>query len=104
MLNKVLPESVSTLLVRLAQPNRDINGHQAKFPAFYKLCGSPSARLARTFEELGYVVVEHSGFVGHSYYERFPVLRDIERISRPYVAAANLPIVSGVLLRLRRPG
>ncbi|MBS0473114.1 MAG: class I SAM-dependent methyltransferase [Proteobacteria bacterium] len=102
-LNKVLPPAISHAAMRVLQPIRARDGRRGKFPAYYRLCGAPSARLNRTFESLGYVVEEHTGFIGHNYYRRIPLLRTVERRLRPLLAAWNAPVISNVKLVLRKP-
>src|SRR6185437_13504136 len=37
--NRIFPESLTLAALKLVQPHRDFSGHQAKFPAYYKMCG-----------------------------------------------------------------
>ena len=101
-INKLLPEGVTRSLVSLAQPGRDTSGKQSKFKAYYKLCGAPSARLERRYADFGFDVLVYKGFVGHSYYDRFAPMREIERALRKPLASLNIPMVSNVLLVLRK--
>jgi SAM-dependent methyltransferase len=101
-LNRLLPESFSTAILRIAQPQRDLKGHTGKFPAYYKMCGNPTRGLRQQFEQLGYEVVTHCGFVGHDYYARFPVVRNIERLIRGLLVQAHIGLTSAQLLVLRR--
>ena len=100
--NKFLPESITRALVHLAQPHRDTAGKESKFKAYYKLCGAPSARIERIYAGLGFDVVLYKGFIGHSYYERMPLLRDMERAMRKPLASLSVPLVSNALLILRK--
>jgi hypothetical protein len=100
--NRLLPDNLTRHILSFADPNRDVNGKQAKFPAYYKLCGAPSASIRSAFHEFGFKVLLHKGFVGHDYYARFPILRDLElRMRRPF-AALGIAAVSGVLLIAQR--
>jgi SAM-dependent methyltransferase len=75
VINRLLPERLGQLLLSLS-PSRDIS---PKFPAFYSQCYGDSPRMRRLFEEIGYKRLEIRQFYGHSYYEKIPVLREIER-------------------------
>jgi SAM-dependent methyltransferase len=101
-LNRVLPEWITTTMVRIAQPTRDLDGQLGKFPAYYKMCGNPSEALHRIFESMGYKVLAHTGFVGHTYYDRFPIVRDIELSLRPLLVRFGLGMTSAQLLILQK--
>jgi SAM-dependent methyltransferase len=103
ILNRLVPEFVSRMLVGAAQPDRDLGGIEGKFPAFYKFCGAPSHRLRAVYESFGFEVVEHVGYIGHDYYLRFPILRDVERRARRSLVRLSVPLTSVVLLVLRKP-
>jgi SAM-dependent methyltransferase len=100
--NRLMPEWITKPLVRIAQPNRDISGHQVKFPAYYKLCGAPSKRLADKYRAMGFEIIRYDGYVGHSYYDAFPPLRAFERGLRRLLIALQIPMASQALLVLKR--
>jgi hypothetical protein len=102
MFNRIVPEQISAAVLKIAQPNRDLSGHEGKFRAYYRMCGNPSPRLRAWFETLGYEILAHSGFVGHDYYKRIPVLRDLERMARASLVKAGIGITSAQLLIMRR--
>ena len=101
-LNRLIPEGLSRRLVRLAQPGRDLSGKKGKFPAYYEMCGQPSKKLHARFEEMGYRVVQHTGFIGHGYYSRFPAVRNVEVAMRSVLLKARLPLTSAMLLILEK--
>lgn len=101
-LNKHLPEGITRALVRIAQPKRDVAGKESKFKAYYELCGAPSQRREKIYEGFGFDVVVYKGFIGHGYYERVPLLRDVERALRKPLASLNISLVSNALLILRK--
>ena len=101
-LNTVVPESVSSQLVAFFQPERDLSGNEAKFPAYYARCGPPSSSLRSWFYDLGYETIEHSSYVGHTYYDRVPILRTLEKRLRPVIARARLPLRTFNLLLLQK--
>jgi SAM-dependent methyltransferase len=101
-LNRVIPEALSRQLVRVAQPQRDMGGIQGKFPAYYAMCGNPSRALHTRFEEMGYSVIQHTGYVGHGYYSRFPIIREMELALRHVFLWTRLGLTSAVLLILQK--
>lgn len=101
-MNRMLPEWLSLVLVKIAQRERDISGKEGKFPAYYKDCGPPTSRLGARFKSLGYDVVLHKGYVGHSYYDEFPVLPAIERALRKPLIAMDVALVSQGLVILQK--
>jgi SAM-dependent methyltransferase len=102
-INAALPEKITRMMLRFARPKRDLDGKQGKFPAYYRKCYPSSSQSRTYFEELGYHVESHKGFAGHLYYERVPVLRDLEKIHRKFVVATQVPWVCFSLLVLRKP-
>jgi SAM-dependent methyltransferase len=100
--NRLIPERLSRRLVGVAQPERDLSGIQGKFPAYYAMCGRPSRKLHARFEAAGFRVIQHTGFVGHGYYSRFPALRSMELALRPVLLGAKLPLTSAMLLILQK--
>lgn len=101
-LNRVLPETVSAQLLRLAHPGRDIEGKQGKFPAYYRMCGNRSRRLHKVFEEIGYEVLVQCGFVGHNYYERISIMDSIARAMVKPLVQLGIGLTSFQLLVLQK--
>ncbi|MFN0190796.1 MAG: class I SAM-dependent methyltransferase [Aestuariivirga sp.] len=101
-LNRMIPESLSTGIVRRLQNNRDIDGIQGKFKAFYKNCGAPSARLEAKFDSLGFDLVQHVGYVGHHYYKRIPPVAALEKQLRAMLLKMQVPMTTYNLLVLRK--
>jgi len=100
--NRLIPLGLSERLVRIAQPHRDLAGIQGKFPAYYQMCGNPSRALHALFEQMGFRVLQHTGFIGHGYYSRFPVVREVELALRRILLGARLPLTSAMLLILEK--
>lgn len=101
-INRLLPEQITSALVSFAQPLRDRDGSQVKFPAFYAMCGHPTEGLHSKFRDLGFNVVRHTSYIGHDYYRRFPVIRNIERSLRPILLKAKIPLAGNSLLVLQK--
>jgi SAM-dependent methyltransferase len=103
VLNRLLPESMSTYLVRIAQPARNLEGSQRKFKGYYRMCGAPTPALRAKLEEIGFIVRQHTGFIGHNYYDRFQFTAMLERRLRRIIHRLQLPLTSGCLLALEKP-
>jgi SAM-dependent methyltransferase len=101
-LNRLLPEAISRRLIRLAQPARDFAGARPKFKAWYRMCGAPSPRLAAQFEQIGYTVLQFSGYIGHTYYERCAPAALLEKMLRRIALRYCLPLTSSCLLVLEK--
>ena len=101
-LNRILPQFLSDLLLKIAQPHRYKNDKHLKFPAFYNRCGPPSLSLERYFNEMGFQTLEHIGFVGHDYYARFGFLTFIEKEIRKILLFFKVPLTSYNVLVLRK--
>jgi SAM-dependent methyltransferase len=101
-LNRLLPEAISIFLLKLAQPRRDFTGSQKKFRAYYRMCGAPNRALTAVFEAMGYTVLQHTGYIGHTYYERFRLASILEKQVRKIVHKFQLPLTTGCLLVLEK--
>ncbi len=102
-LNRFLPDAITTLLVRIAQPLRDMEGSQRKFKAYYRMCGAPNPLLSAKFEAIGYTVHRHTGYIGHPYYERFKPAAALEKQLRKVLHRFQVPLITGCLLVLKKP-
>ncbi len=71
VVNWLLPNWTAALFLNKERRDR------GKFPAYYRWCVGPNPRSVQRFAELGYEVMEYSGFFGHGYYDSFPILRNI---------------------------
>jgi SAM-dependent methyltransferase len=77
VLNRMMPETLSRSILFRFFPNR--RSEKPKFPAYYSWCYGNRAKMNGMLQRVGYREVEIIHFYGHSYYERIPVLRRIER-------------------------
>lgn len=84
------------------QPQRDIDETQGKFKAYYRVEGNPTVDVSSFFGGLGFEVIKHVGFIGHFYYDRFPLLKAAERALRPALISARVPVTLLVFLVLRK--
>lgn len=70
--NWLLPERISSVLLR------HLGATHKKFPARYDHCTSTRS-LAEDLRRVGYSEVELVPFWGHGYFDRLPVLREVDR-------------------------
>jgi uncharacterized UPF0146 family protein len=76
LLNRLLPEGLTSRVLARAQPGREHEGERRKFRAYYRWCRGPVARQIARFERIGYTVELYVGFFGQSgYFERAPSLK-----------------------------
>jgi len=62
------------------------------------MCGVPSASNRRAYERFGFKLLRYKPFIGHDYYMRFPIVRDVEKWLRKPLAALNVPLASVILV------
>jgi SAM-dependent methyltransferase len=67
LINRVVSERFSRFLLDSLVPRGDYYMHD-KFPAKYDLCRGPMTSQIRRMENLGFEIVQYSGFYGHNYY------------------------------------
>ena len=77
-LNRMIPESVSSAIVRNLFPDRTEDGENPKFPAFYDQCYGSEARLRPLLEEIGFRNVVVLPFYGYSYFHKLPGLKQVD--------------------------
>lgn len=104
VVNRVLPEAVGERVVEAILPSRRRGGRHSKFPAYYRWCWGPTAQQLARYRSVGFDVVSYDAGVGHGYYARVPVLRDLERAKSRWLLEHPSPWFSAyalVLLRAR---
>ncbi len=102
VLNKVLPDVLSNVILKWGQ-NRDAEYH-GKFPAMYKWCRGPVKGFSDHFEDLGYKVIEHRGYLGHGYLSSKKYLWPIEKNFSKMLLRLNKPLFcSNAILVLQKP-
>lgn len=70
VVNKVIPDSLSTMMVNVLQDNRK-TGEIPKFPAKYDWCHA-TAKQQEKLKQIGFSEVEIIPFWGHSYFRKIP--------------------------------
>lgn len=104
LLNRIIPENIGGKLLRLLTPDRTVNGHADKFPAYYRWTYGPLQFQIRRFERLGYEIETYNGFFGHGYYNRIPIVRDIHSALTRWLIQHPIPaLTTNAYLVLRRP-
>ncbi len=101
VLNKLLPEDLTSRLLLRIQPHRHV-GDKPKFPAYYRWCTATSATEAR-LRGAGFSECEAVPFYGHSYYKKVPGLRDASAmVSRAAHKRGLRPLASYAYLVAQR--
>lgn len=73
VLNKLLPERLSALVLKSAFPNRN-SQEIPKFPAYYRWC-TTTRPTRKKLDSAGFRQIEIVPFYGHAYYAKIPILR-----------------------------
>lgn len=79
VINKILPTVISRNVLRMFFRNRH-EGDIPKFSAYYSMCYGTSGKLVKRYESIGYTDVEIETFYGHGYFEKLPVVRELDRV------------------------
>jgi SAM-dependent methyltransferase len=77
-LNRMVPEGVSSAILKRMFPDRHDDGDNPKFPAFYDNCYGSADKLAPMLEEIGFRNVLVLPFYGYSYFWKLPVLKQVD--------------------------
>jgi hypothetical protein len=90
VVNKFIPDSVSGLLLTMFSP-RDRFQHE-KFKAYYSWGRGPTSNMQARFSELGFEILEYTGYFGHTYYQRrLSLLHWIEIRKAQYLVKHPVP-------------
>jgi SAM-dependent methyltransferase len=91
--NILLPEDLAReLLIKLRPHRKSIS---PKFRAYYSFCYGGGAKMIKLFEEIGYSKLEIRKFYGHGYYDKIPILREIEQFASTIASRhENIPYSS----------
>lgn len=74
LINRFFPENLTHKLLVKFFPYRA----KGKFPAYYSMCRGNTPSMRSAMERIGYDKVEISDFYGHLYYDKIPLVRQIE--------------------------
>ena len=78
VLNRLVPETLSSRVLHAVDRNRGEDGDNPKFPAFYDHCVSRERTLRPMLARVGFSEVTVLPFWGYSYFWKFPVLRQVD--------------------------
>ena len=100
--NRFLPEQWGEAILRQLQ-NRDL-ANQPKYEAYYQRVGGPTKNQMKYFEQMGYEIVQYTGYVGHSYFKKVPLLFQLEKAYTWVLQVGKVKTLSTVaLVILRKP-
>ena len=98
LVNKLVPERLGAYLLPRYRRQR------GKFPAYYRWCVGPSSKAVARLQAMGYEVLEYSGFFGHGYYDRMPLMREVQGMVKEYLVKNPVSyFTSFAWVVLRRP-
>ena len=99
VVNRLLPMHLTDRL-----RNAMSGARYPKFPAVYSMCRGPSPDRVRAYSDMGYEVVEYTGFYGTPYLRRVPVVSRVDEAANAWLARRRVPsLTSYAYLLLRRP-
>jgi SAM-dependent methyltransferase len=104
VVNRALPETLGQRVVEAILSSRRREGRHSKFPAYYRWCWGPTSKQLARYRSVGFDVVSYDAGVGHSYYEKVPVLRALERAKSRFLLHHPSPWLTAyalVVLRAR---
>lgn len=77
VINKYLPETLSTGLLYALAPHRKANRN--KFVAYYSWCYGNRGKMTGMLESVGFTDVDIRTFYGHGYFDKIPGLAQLSR-------------------------
>ncbi len=93
--NRLIPEIITTKLLRILQSGRSKSGRKGKFPAYYHWCRGPIQSQIKKFENLGYVVDKYIGFYGHGeYYRKVPFIKNMHDVLCKNLIKYPIPVLT----------
>lgn len=78
VLNRMMPEKLSRLLLETIFPDRKPDGDDPKFPVFYDRCYSDEKKIAPMLEEVGFSDITVLPFWGYAYFYKLPGIKQID--------------------------
>jgi SAM-dependent methyltransferase len=101
--NRLLPESLADVALNIFNPRADRHRHE-KFPAYYSWSRGPSEAMLQRYRSLGFEVVRYTGYFGHPYYKRVPLLDRLEKWKSKQLLHHPVPqLCSYATIVLRKP-
>jgi SAM-dependent methyltransferase len=102
LINKVIPEKLSSYLLDVFSPRARFR--LGKFPAYYSWCYGPTPKMLSMLMNIGFQILEYRGLIGHSYYDRIPLVRKIHKAYSSFLAKNPSPyLTSFAQIILQKP-
>lgn len=95
-INRILPDRWSAFLLFIIS-NRDLVDNP-KYKAYYNKVGTSYSRQKKYYFDLGYDLKVFNLYVGHTYLQNVPVLREMEKIFSAFLYFFNLRFFSSVAI------
>jgi SAM-dependent methyltransferase len=93
LINWLLPDNLGERIAHALDKRRTKDEHPV-FPAHYNWCFTLEGPMRRRLESVGFDEILVQPFYGHRYYQRFPIIRDINRGFTALARKADLRLVS----------
>ncbi|MES2393213.1 MAG: methyltransferase domain-containing protein [Acidobacteriota bacterium] len=102
IINRLLPDTLTGPLLEIFGPRGE---GQGKFPAYYSWSRGPSPAMIRRFQQIGFEVLNYTGYFGHGYYRlRLGLLEPLEVAKAAFLVRHPAPLLcSYATLILRKP-
>jgi SAM-dependent methyltransferase len=78
VLNRLMPEKLSRLLLETIFPERRPDGGDPKFPVFYDCCFSDEKKIKPMLERVGFSEITVLPFWGYAYFWKLPGIKQID--------------------------
>lgn len=89
VLNRLMPEWLSRLVVRVLYPQRRDDGNDPKFPAVYDYCFGDDRTHHELLSRIGFREVAVAPFWGSDYFLRVPGLRELDAAFNAFAAGRD---------------
>jgi SAM-dependent methyltransferase len=104
VLNRVMPERLSSRALERLQDNRDAEGNHAKFPARYRWCRGPTGKQLKRFYAIGFEVERYLAVFGHGYLHPHPRVEAAATAAADFLCQRRAALFcSYAAVTLRRP-
>jgi len=78
VLNRMMPEKLSRVILETVFPERRPDGDDPKFPVFYDRCFSDEKKIAPMLQEIGFSDITVLPFWGYAYFYKLPGIKQID--------------------------
>jgi SAM-dependent methyltransferase len=100
--NHLIPESWSQRIVNALYPRRRAGQNDPKFPALYSHCFGSATHQKTMLGRAGFSDVHVQPFWGHGYFERMPVIREMDHAFNWATAKLDIRLVTTYAFVLAR--